>query len=556
MTIPTELREHALAWIAADVDEQDKADLAALLADESQEAAAELADMLARQLRFGPDGLHGPVGAGPGRMNRATITGVTAAVARWLLGREPSAAQAGVVLACDAGRRSEEFTVQASRVLAGAGIRVHRIPSAQPAPFLAFAVRYFGAAAGVMITAGYGQVADSAYRVYAADGALLMPPADTDIDAAITGLGPPAEIAIAPLDSQLITWHDDGQAAQAYLDSVCANGGRAPLSAAWLRFAYTPPHGAAGALALRAFEQAGHAAPDVVAAQLDPGAGIATLDLAMAQARRSACDLVLATDAHGGRLVVAVQATEVPGGYQQLTADQLGALLGAFLLGQMAAEPGIVMSQRLVVSTVVCGSLLSKIAAAAGAQHAHTLSGFQWLVRAADLRQDVRFAFGYSEEPGFAVGSVVRDADGIAAALAVLGLAAVARSVGESLLDAYDALEVAHGVHLTSRLAVPTPAAIDTMSQLRATAPAELAGQPVLQLTDYTGGSWELPSADMISYQLPGARVVIRPAGAEPAIEAYLEIVERVTGRTLAAARQAAGQRMALLRAAVGDLLG
>jgi phosphomannomutase len=556
MTIATELREQALAWIAADVDEQDKAELAALLADESPEAAAELADMFARRLRFGPDGLHGPAGAGPGRMSRATITAVTAAVARWLLGREPSAAQAGVVLGCDAGRRSEEFTAQASRVLAGAGIRVHRIPSAQPAPFLAFAVRYFGAAAGVMITAGHGQAADSAYRVYAADGALLMPPADTDIDAAITGLGPPAEIAIAQLDSPLITWHDDDQAAQAYLDSVCANGGRTPLSASWLRFAYTPLHGAGGALALSAFEQAGYAAPDVVSAQLDPGPGVATLDLAMAQARRSACDLVLATDADGSRLVVAVEAPDAPGGYRQLTADQLGALLGAFLLGRMAAEPGIVMSQQLVVSTVVCGSLLSKITAAAGAQHARTLSGFQWLVRAADLRQDVGFAFGYAEGPGFAIGSAVRDADGISAALAVLGLAAVARSVGESLQDAYDALEVTHGVHLTSRLAVPVLLAIDAMSRLRATAPAELAGQPVIQLTDYTGGSWELPSADVISFQLPGARVVIRPAGAEPEVEAYLEIVEQVTGRTLASARQAAGQRMEVLRTAVGDLLG
>jgi phosphomannomutase len=562
-----ELREQALAWIAADVDEQDKAELTALLADSSPEAAAELADMFAWQLRFGPDGLRGPAGAGPSRINRATVTTVTAAVARWLLDREPAAAQAGVVLGCDAAHRSEELTAHAARVFAGAGIRVHLMPSGQPAPFLAFAVRFFSAAAGVLVTAGHGQAGGSAYRVYAADGALLMPPADTDIQAAITGLGPPAEIVIAPPDSPLIIRPDEDQAAQAYLDSVCANAGQPPSSAAWLRFSYTPLNGAAGPLALRAFEQADYAAPDVVAAQLDPGNCVATmplrdpaepgaLDLAIAQARRSGCDLVLATGTDGGRLAVAVPDADAPRGYCQLTADQLGALLGAFLLDRMAAEPGIVMSQLLVVSTVVCGSLLPKVAAAAGAQHAQTLSGFQWLVRAADLRQDVRFAFGYSEELGFAVGSAVRDADGIGAALAALGLAAVARSAGESLLDVYDALEIAHGVHLTGRVAVPAPVAIDVMSRLRATAPAELAGQRVIQLTDYTGGSWELPSADVISYQLPGARVVIRPADAKPEIDAYLEVVEQVAGRTLASARQAAGQRMALLRIAVGDLLG
>jgi len=553
MTIATDLRERALAWIAADVDEQDRAELTALLADESPEAVAELADRFDRRLRFGPDGLRGPVGAGPNRMNRAAVTAVTVAVAGWLLGREPGAAQAGVVVGYDAGHRSEEFAEQAAQVFAGAGIRVHWMPGAQPAPFLAFAVRFFSAAAGVVITAGHGPAAGSAYRVYAADGAPLMPPADTDIQAAMGALSPVP--AMAPLDSPLITRHDD-QAAQAYLDSICADTGRAPQSAAWLRFAYTPLNGSAGPLALRAFEQAGYPAPDLVASTSADTGQPGALELAIAQARRSACDLILATDADGGRLAVAVPDPDAPGGYRQLTADELGALLGAFVLGRMATEPGVVMSQQLVVSTIVCGSLLSKIAAAAGAQHAQTLSGFQWLVRAADLRQDVRFAFGYAERLGLAVGSAVRDADGIRAALGVLGLAAVARSVGESLQDAYDALEVTHGVHLTSRVAVPAGAAIDVMSRLRATGPAELAGQPVIQVTDYTGGSWELPSADVISYQLPGARVVIRPAEAEPVIDAYLEVTEPVTGRTLASARQAAGQRMALLRAAVGDLLG
>jgi phosphomannomutase len=154
MTITTDLRAQALAWIAADLDEQDKTELTALLADDSAEAADELAGRFASQLRFGPDGLHGPVGAGPSRMNRATVTAVTAAVARWLLGREPCAAEAGVVLGCDAAHRSEEFTEQAARVFAGAGIRVHLLPGGQPAPFLAFAVKHFCGAAGVMITAG------------------------------------------------------------------------------------------------------------------------------------------------------------------------------------------------------------------------------------------------------------------------------------------------------------------------------------------------------------------------------------------------------------------
>jgi phosphomannomutase len=214
------------------------------------------------------------------------------------------------------------------------------------------------------------------------------------------------------------------------------------------------------------------------------------------------------------------------------------------------------MSRQLFVSTVVSGSLLAKIAAAAGAQQARTLTGFKWIVRAADLRDGVRFAFGYEEALGYAVTGAVRDKDGMSAALAVLSLAADAWAAGESLQHTYDELEIEHGVHLTAQVTLPTEATVDVMSRLRAVAPAELAGQPVTDVTDYSGGTWELPSADMLSYAVPGARVVIRPSGTEPKIKAYLEVVEPVTGRTLAAARDAAVAKMDRLRAAVTELLG
>jgi phosphomannomutase len=207
-----------------------------------------------------------------------------------------------------------------------------------------------------------------------------------------------------------------------------------------------------------------------------------------------------------------------------------------------------------VVSTVVSGSLLAKIAAAAGAQHAQTLTGFKWIVRAADLRSGVRFAYGYEEALGYAVTGAVRDKDGISAALALLSLAAAEQSQGRSLQDTYDALEEAHGVHVTAQLSVHTEAAIDIMSRLRAAPPPDLAGLPVLTVTDYTGGS-DLPSADMLGYRLAGAHVVIRPSGTEPRVKAYLEVTESVSGATLAAARQTADERMSALRTAVADLL-
>ena len=558
-------RARAAHWLAQDVDAEDKSDLAALLADDSPEAAAELADRFARRLSFGTAGLRGAVAAGPNRMNTATVTATTAALAAWLLTRDPHTAAAGVVVGCDARNRSAEFAAQTARVLAGAGIRVHLLPSREPTPFLAFSIRNLKAAAGVMITASHNPPADNGYKLYLDDGAQIVPPADTDIETAIEAVGTLADIPVAPLDSSLITRYG-GDSTQGYLDAIISELGSAPTSAPWLRFVYTPLHGVAGRLALRAFEQAGFTAPDVVDAQFEPDPAFPTvrfpnpeepgaLDLAIARARRSGADLIIANDPDGDRLAVAIPDAGAPSGYRQLTGDQVGALLGSYLLGRLAAHPGTDMSRQLVVSTVVSGSLLAKVAAATGAQYAQTLTGFKWIVRAAERREGVRFAFGYEEALGYAVTSAVRDKDGISAALAVLSLAADARSAGESLQDVYDALETEHGVHLTAQVTLPTEATVHVMSRLRGAAPAELAGEPITGVTDYSGGTWELPSADMLSYTLPGVRVVIRPSGTEPKVKAYLEVVEPTTGRTLAAARGAASAKMDRLRASVTDLL-
>jgi phosphomannomutase len=203
------LRAAVEAWIADDPDAGDRAELRALL--DRADAGAELRDRFAGRLRFGTAGLRGAVAAGPNRMNRAVVRAATAAVAGWLL---------------ESGR--------------------------------------LGAAAGVMITASHNPAADNGYKLYLSDGAQVIPPADTEIEKRIAGLGPLARIPVAEAASPLITRHGD-EVAQAYLDAVAGPEARRPAGPA-LRVVYTPMHGVAGDLMLRAIRQAGFAAPHVVAA--------------------------------------------------------------------------------------------------------------------------------------------------------------------------------------------------------------------------------------------------------------------------------------------------
>ncbi len=280
----------------------------------------------------------------------------------------------------------------------------------------------------------------------------------------------------------------------------------------------------------------------------EPGA----LDLALAEARREHADLVLASDPDGDRLAVAVPDPAAGGGWRRLTGDQVGSLLGAFILDVTAGDTD--PAARLVVTTVVSSAMLSRIAAAAGVRYAATLTGFKWIVRAGEHWSGCRFAYGYEEAIGYAVGDVVRDKDGIGAALAVLGLARAARAAGQSLLDRWDALEAAHGVHLRAALTVPTHSPQQLMAALRARPPADLGGQPVAGLDDLAGGG-DLPPSDVLIFRLAGAQAVVRPSGTEPKLKAYLEVVEPVGHRGLTAARQAAAARLPPLRDAVADLL-
>jgi phosphomannomutase len=419
-----------------------------------------------------------------------------------------------------------------------------------------------------MITASHNPAADNGYKLYLSDGAQVIPPVDAEVEARIADLGPLSQILVADPGSPLITRHGD-EIAKAYLDAVVAVAVGSGVERPELNVVYTPMHGVAGDLMLRAMAQAGFAAPHVVAAQARPDPDFPTvafpnpeepgaLDLALADAVGLGADLLIASDPDGDRLAVAARR---PGqglaGWVVLTGDQVGALLGASLLGWTAGnvDPG----NRLVASTIVSSTLLSKIAATAGARYAETLTGFKWIVRAGDDVPGARFVFGYEEALGYAVGDVVRDKDGIGAALAMLRLATEAKATGRSVLERYDELESVHGVHLTSQVTLRTTDQAEIMGRLRADPPAEFGGLPVTAMVDLAAGDGARdgpgPMANVLIFRLPGARVVLRPSGTEPKIKCYIEITEPLAGRSLPAARGSAAKRLAPLRHALESVL-
>jgi phosphomannomutase len=313
--------------------------------------------------------------------------------------------------------------------------------------------------------------------------------------------------------------------------------------------AYTPLHGVGGDVLTAAFHRAGFAAPDVVAEQTAPDPDFPTvafpnpeepgaMDLLLALATDRGADLAIANDPDADRCAIALPTAD---GWRPLTGDQLGTLLADHLIRRGRSGT--------YATTIVSSTMLRALCAARGVPYAETLTGFKWIVRAAE-----DLAFGYEEALGYCVApGLVRDKDGITAALLVAELAAALRAEGRTVADRLDELDTEFGVHRTDQLSVRVTDLSEitrAMAHVRGTPPTRLLGE------DLTGAEDRLPDADVLTLRTGRSRVVIRPSGTEPKLKAYLEAVEPVAADGLAAARERAGAAMTDLRREVAAALG
>lgn len=561
----------ATDWLVADPDPATRDELARLLerAEAGEEVAiADLADRFAGELEFGTAGLRGALGAGPNRMNLAVVTRAANGIVAWLREHGPAdAAARGVAVCFDARTGSHAFAERSAAIFAAAGIRAHVLPGPLPTPVLAYAVTRLGAAAGVMVTASHNPPEDNGYKVYDGSGRQIVAPADAEIAAGIAATPRACDVPYADdADPDIVRLGDDLVAR--YVADAAAVG-LVPAVHGQARVAYTAMHGVGAEVLRRVFAAAGFDPVVEVAEQIEPDPAFPTvafpnpeepgaLDLGLAAARAADAQLLLANDPDADRLGAAVPDPAAEGGWRALRGDEIGALLAWHLL-----EHGGIGPDDVLATTIVSSSLLSKMAAAAGRPYVETLTGFKWLGRAAP--EDGRLGFGYEEALGYCAGGLVRDKDGITAAVLFAELVAVLAAEGRTVLDVLDDLAVAHGVHLTGQWSARVSGIdgmvrlADAMASLRSAPPTALAGRAVTSVDDLLGGDEArgFPPSDVLVVHLDGARIVVRPSGTEPKLKCYVEVVEPVAdGEPVAAARARAADALRALTAAIAQATG
>ena len=141
--------------------------------------------------------------------------------------------------------------------------------------------------------------------------------------------------------------------------------------------------------------------------------------------------------------------------------------------------------------------------------------------------------YGYEEALGYCVApDLVRDKDGISAAVLIAELAAAAKADGRTIFDTLDELYLVHGLHASDQLTVRVAdlGLLDAMmNRLRVNPPESFGGSAVESVLDLAEGSDELPPTDGLLYLTRDlTRVIIRPSGTEPKLKCYLEVIRSV----------------------------
>ena len=531
-------------------------------------------------LEFGTAGMRGILGAGINRMNIFTVRQATEGLARFMDTQDPETKRRGVAIAYDSRHMSPEFAMEAAKTLAKHDIPSFVFESLRPTPELSFAVRYFKAFAGIMITASHNPAAYNGYKVYGEDGG-QMPPADADaLTKYVRSIENPLKIDVLS-DEEVahsglinIVGEEVDNAYLKEIKTVTINQELINEMGKELKLVYTPLHGTGKMLGEKALKQAGFekfvlvpeqavADPDFTTVKSPNPEEHSAFEYAIRLGEKEGADLLIATDPDADRLGAAVWMPN--GDYQVLTGNQLGSIMIHYIL-EAHQQAGTLPQNAAVLKSIVSSELATAIAEKYNTKMFNVLTGFKFIAEKIQQYEEDHsqtFMFGFEESYGYLVKPFVRDKDAIQALVLLAEVAAFYKKQGKTLYDGLQDIFEEFGYFEEKTISV-TMSGIEgsgkikaLMAKCREQAPTEFAGIQVAQTEDFKeltrtfadGQTEQLqtPPSDVLKYHLEdGSWIAIRPSGTEPKIKFYLA--------TKAKSSSEASEKIAAFEAVVNEL--
>ena len=508
-------------WLNQDPDQETRAELEQLLSEAKSgnaEAQAELTNRFDGRLQFGTAGLRGRLQAGSMGMNRVLVAQAAGGLAAYLKDYDKTPS---IVIGYDGRKNSDVFARDTAEIMAGAGIKAYLLPRKLPTPVLAYAIQYFDATAGVMVTASHNPPEDNGYKVYlgkANGGGQIVSPADKDIAALIDKVAA-GNIADLPRSQDFTILNDE--IVDAYIAKTAS---LAKEPQADINYVYTAMHGVGYEVLSKTLAKAGLPQPHVVAEQLWPDGTFPTvnfpnpeekgaLDLAIKVAKENNAEFIIANDPDADRLAVAVP--DAQGNWKPLHGNVIGCYLGWYLAKQYHAQG----KKGVLACSLVSSPALAEIAKKYGFDSEETLTGFKYIGKVNGLLFGFEEALGYLVDP-----DKVRDKDGISAAIVFLDLVRSLKKEGKTLADYAADFTKEFGAYVSGQISIRVSDLSEIgklMSALRNNPPAEVGGFKVATFLDHTKTDRQ---SDILVFVLEnGSRLIARPSGTEPKIKFYLD---------------------------------
>jgi phosphoglucomutase len=546
-----------------------------------------IVDSFRCDIPFGTGGRRGRVGIGPNRINPRTLALTVAGHCEFLQREAATADSIGqanrlVVVANDTrvftdinglldfmgqdfsllGTSSRSLALLACQIYAVYGFETcmtaPKEPDAyMPTPELSFAIRELGAAGGLNVSASHNHPDDNGFKVYTPTGGQYCPPDDSNLAGAVERVQLPADI------EELVARHlgaateIPGSVHRKYISMyverdalICAGSAaqrpRVPV-------VYTPLCGTGLASVGETLTEAGYQVhtpadqyPDGSFAPIplrSPNPEIpGVTDPAIEFAGSVGAELVLSTDPDADRLGVEVRLAD--GSWRHLTGNQIGAIIGYFLI----ADPAGPMLAGELITTVATSRVLRTIASL-GSGVAVTddlMIGFKFVGQLLDVLEEssskpVPLVLASEESHGYLTTTALRDKDAASGAFIIAHLHARLRAAGRTLwdylMDAFDRVgvhvELGRSLVLLGADGAQTIKAV--MRSLRERPLQQIGSEPVLSHSDFlvdgvagqlTEG--EKASRDVLQFASEHYRVVVRPSGTEAKLKYYFDYAEPV----------------------------
>ena len=525
-------------WMNNDYfDDETKNELLSIKNDED-----EIRDRFYQSLEFGTAGLRGKIGAGTNRMNKYIVAKTTQGLADTILSKGEKAAEKGVAIAYDVRHFSKEFAEITATVLAANGIKVYLSDDIRPTPVLSYAIRYFGAISGVMVTASHNPREYNGYKAYWEEGSQILDDIASEILNNIENMDGFSHIKQMDLqealDCGLVEYFGE-ELDNKYINDILTLTINDEEVDKDIKIVYSPLNGAGNKLVQRILKERKFNNIFIVKEQELPDGDFTTIgypnpedpkafDYSIKLGKEVGADILIATDPDADR--TALEVLDKDGNYVFLNGNKIGALLINYILSTRY-EKNKLPEKGVVVKSIVTGDLGTRVAEKYNVEMISTLTGFKNISGVAnefDITGEKEFIFGFEESIGYNYGTFVRDKDAVSSAMMIAEMAGYYKRQGKNLLDVLNDMYAEFGVY-SERLISLTLEGADgkarikrIMDEFRKNAIKEIEDIKLDKIIDYLEDTG-LPKSNVLIYYFDDKSwYALRPSGTEPKIKVYI----------------------------------